>query len=107
MINLIRTEKFRFSYTLLTLNHNNVLMNTRYSIKAAQSDSEAPDPTSTSFLGVYDYINQLNELWFGIGGAYNASEKLGIGVSLFSQPFLRVDYLIIFCHRKIVNLFLK
>ncbi len=37
MINLLKNSKFRFSYTILTRNHGNVLMNTRYTSQADPS----------------------------------------------------------------------
>ncbi len=85
MLNLFKTEKFKFSYTLLTRNHSNVLMNTRYTSQASQNDPENPVPSATSFVGAFDYINQIEELWFGIGAGYSVSEKLGLGATLFTS----------------------
>jgi hypothetical protein len=73
MINLFKNSKFRFSYTLLTRNHGNVLMNAHYT-------SQAP-----AFVGVFDYINQLNEQWFGMGIGYPLSDKLGFGATFLSS----------------------
>jgi hypothetical protein len=83
MLKLAKNERFRFSYTLLTRNHNNILMNTRYTSKASQSDPENPNPSATTFVGAYDYVNQLDEQWLGIGAGYSVSDKLGIGATLF------------------------
>ena len=85
MIDFFKKEKLKFSYTLLTRNHSNVLMNTRYTNKASQSDPSDPVPSATSFAGAFDYVNQINELWFGIGTGYRLSEKLGIGATLFTS----------------------
>jgi hypothetical protein len=85
MINLYKTKKLKFSYTLLTRNHGNILMNTRYTGKASGNDPGDPVPSATSFVGAYDYINQLNELWFGIGAGYSASDKLAIGATVFGS----------------------
>jgi hypothetical protein len=84
-VNLIKSEKLKFSYTLLTRNHSNILMNARYTGKASGSDPLNPVPSATSFVGTYDYTNQLNEQWFGIGLGYRVSEKLGIGATFFSS----------------------
>ena len=35
MLKLVKNDRFRFSYTLLTRNHNNILMNTRYTSEAS------------------------------------------------------------------------
>jgi len=85
MIELFKSDRLKFSYTILTRNHSNVLMNTRYTNKASQSDPSNPVPLSTSFVGTFDYVNQINELWFGIGTGYRLSEKLGIGATLFTS----------------------
>ena len=44
MLKLVKNERFRFSYTLLTRNHNNILMNTRYTSEASTNDPENPNP---------------------------------------------------------------
>jgi len=81
MINLFKNSRFRFSYTMLTRNHGNVLMNTRYT----SQPSSAGAPAATSFVGVFDYVNQLNELWFGIAAGYRISDRLGAGATLFAS----------------------
>jgi hypothetical protein len=82
MINMFKNSKFRFSYTVLTRNHGNVLMNTRYT---SQADPDSPVPQLTSFVGVFDYINQLNEQWFGMGIGYPVTDKLGLGATFLSS----------------------
>ena len=79
MLNIFKKSRFRFSYTMLTRNHGNVLMNTRYT----STPTNTGDPSTTSFVGVFDYINQLNEQWFGAGAGYQVSGKLGAGATLF------------------------
>jgi hypothetical protein len=85
MINLFKNSKFRFSYTLLTRNHGNVLMNARYTSPASTGDPGNPQSHLTSFVGVFDYINQLNEQWFGMGIGYPLSDKLGFGATFLSS----------------------
>jgi hypothetical protein len=85
MIDFLKVEKLKFSYTLLTRNHSNILMNNRYTDKAFQNDPSDPVPSSTSFVGEFDNVNQINELWFGIGAGYRLSDKLGIGATLFAS----------------------
>ena len=58
-------------------------MNTRYTSKASQSDPDNPEPEATTFVGAYDYVNQLDEQWLGIGAGYSLSDKLGIGATIF------------------------
>ncbi len=82
MINLFKNSKFRFSYTVLTRNHGNVLMNTRYT---SQADPASQASEHTSFVGVFDYINQLNEQWFGMGIGYPLTDKLGFGATFLSS----------------------
>jgi hypothetical protein len=83
MLKLVKNDRFRFSYTLLTRNHNNLLMNTRYTSPASESDPENPIQSATTFIGAYDYVNQLDEEWLGVGAGYSVSEKLGVGATLF------------------------
>ncbi len=85
MVKLVKNDRFRFSYTLLTRNHNNILMNTRYTGKASMNDPENPVPSATTFVGAYDYVNQLDEQWLGLGAGYRLSDKTGIGVTLFGS----------------------
>ncbi len=77
MLNLFKNSRFRFSYTMLTRNHGNVLMNARYTAQASQTEG----PATISYVGVFDYVNQLNELWFGLGVGYQVTDKLGIGLT--------------------------
>jgi hypothetical protein len=83
MLKLLKNDRFRFSYTLLTRNHSNILMNTRYTSKASQSDPDNPNPSAKTFAGAFDYVNQLTEQWFGVGAGYSVSDKLGAGATLF------------------------
>jgi len=83
MVNLLKSDRLRISYTMLTRNHNNVLMNARYTSNPEQGNPDDPTPASDSYVGAFDYTNQLNELWFGMGMGYNISDKLGIGASAF------------------------
>ena len=83
MINLLKSNRLRFSYTMLTRNHANVLINTRYTGTESGSAPSDPDQPVLNFVGVYDYVNQLNELWFGMGVAYQVSDKLGLGATFY------------------------
>lgn len=85
MINLFKNSKFRFSYTMLTRNHGNVLMNARYTGQANPADPGNPASNQTSFIGVFDYVNQLNEQWFGMGIGYPLTDKLGFGATFLSS----------------------
>jgi hypothetical protein len=85
MINMFKNSKFRFSYTLLTRNHGNVLMNARYTGQATPADPGNPGSQLTSFVGVFDYVNQLNEQWFGMGIGYPLSDKIGFGATFLSS----------------------
>jgi hypothetical protein len=81
MVNLFKESRFRFSYTMLTRNHGNILMNARYTSGSPQPG----EPAITSYVGGFDYVNQLNEQWFGIGTGYRISEKLGAGATVFAS----------------------
>jgi hypothetical protein len=80
MMNLVKNDKIRISYTMLTRNHNNVLINERYT-----GNQGNPVVPATNYAGAFDYTNQLTEQWFGIGMGYAISEKLGIGATVFGS----------------------
>jgi len=82
MINLIKSDKFKLSYTMLTRNHNNIKMNSRYTRETIPG---IPEVSGKGFVGAFDYTNQLIEEWFGFGIGYKVNEKLGIGLTLFSS----------------------
>lgn len=79
MLNIFKKSRFRFSYTMLTRNHCNLLMKTRYTSSAAANG----DPSAINYAGVFDYINQLTEQWFGAGAGYLISGNLGAGATIF------------------------
>ena len=96
MINIVKDQKFSISYTMLTRNHNNVLMNARYTGKPVQNDPDTPVLPATSYVGAFDYANQLTEQWFGVGMGYKISEKFGIGATIFvsyrGQTYQQTNY---------------
>jgi hypothetical protein len=79
MLNYIKVPRLKFSYSILTRNFNNILLSTRYTQNAASGG----EMTLNKFLGEFDYINQMNEQWFGLCASYRLSDKLGIGVTVF------------------------
>jgi hypothetical protein len=81
MVGLFKDSRFRFSYTILTRNHGNVLINARYADQAEQQGN----PGVTSYVGVFDYVNQLNEQWFGMGVGYRIAENLGVGATFYGS----------------------
>jgi hypothetical protein len=85
MLKLSKNERFKFSYTLLTRNHSNVLMNTRYTSSDPAMNADNQNPAANSFVGAFDYINQLTEQWLGIGAGYKVSDNVGIGATLFGS----------------------
>ena len=83
MVNLLKSSRFKFAYTLLTRNHNNILMNARYTNETTPDDPAIHK--TASFVGAYDYVNQLDEQWLGLGTGYTVSDRLGIGATLFGS----------------------
>lgn len=81
MVSLFKDSRFRFSYAILTRNHGNVLINARYADQAEQHSN----PGASSYVGVFDYVNQLNEQWFGMGVGYRISEDLGVGATFYGS----------------------
>lgn len=97
MVNVGKSNKLKLAYTLLTRNYNNILMNEHFSDNALNSASKAGYSGSVSFIGVYDYANQLNEQWLGIGFGYNLSRQFSVGATLFGtyrgQSYQLINYI--------------
>jgi hypothetical protein len=85
MVNVGKSNKLKLAYTLLTRNYNNILMNEHFSEKASNTNTGNPYPGSESFIGVYDYVNLLNEQWLGIGFGYNITKQFSVGATLFGS----------------------
>ncbi|MCX6281237.1 MAG: hypothetical protein NTU51_04685 [Bacteroidetes bacterium] len=79
MINYIKVPRLKFCYSILTRNFTNILMSSRYSKPVPDASGTEPN----KYLGELDFVNQINEQWFGVCASYKANGKLGIGVSLF------------------------
>jgi long-subunit fatty acid transport protein len=81
LINLVTVPRFNFGYCILTRNHTNVLMNTRFTNRDLENN---PDPNA-EFISAFDYSNQMDEQWLGLSASYKINEKHGIGVTLFGS----------------------
>ena len=79
MINYIKIHNLKFSYTILTRNFSNILMSARYT----KNNPGNGGTEQRKYLGELDYVNQLNEQWFGLCMSYSVKDKLGLGVTLF------------------------
>jgi long-subunit fatty acid transport protein len=79
MTNLKKLPRFQFAYCLMTRSYDNILMNARYT----NDDFSFNTPDVDAYIGVFDYANQLNEQWFGIGIGYRVNDHLGVGLSAF------------------------
>ena len=80
LVNLFKSERFRFSYALLTRQYSNLLMDTRYT----SADIQNTDiPPTEKYIGAFDYANQLNEQWGGLGVGYRINDHLGVGATVF------------------------
>jgi hypothetical protein len=79
MISYVKVPGLKLSWSILTKNYNNVLMSTRY----AKEGSTPSITGSDQYLGELDYVNQLNEQWFGLCLSYRLLKNLGIGITNF------------------------
>ncbi|MCX6285843.1 MAG: hypothetical protein NTY96_01840 [Bacteroidetes bacterium] len=80
LVNLVKNDRWKFSYALLTRHYANVLMNTRYT--NTDFDQTQVDP-NMKFIGALDYSNQLNEQWLGLGVGYRINDHFSVGGTLF------------------------
>jgi len=79
MLSFIKTPGLKLSWTILTRNFNNVLLSTRYT---RETEAQANGSTD-AFLGELDYVDQMNEQWFGLCASYKLNDHLGVGITLF------------------------
>lgn len=80
LINIIKNDKWKFSYALLTRQYANILMNTRYTQADFSADKINP---GDKFMGAVDYNNSLNEQWGGLGSSYRINDHLSVGATVF------------------------
>jgi long-subunit fatty acid transport protein len=80
LINLVKDDRWKFSYALLTRHYSNVLMNTRYTNADFESSSVNP---GAKFIGALDFSNQLNEQWLGLGCGYRINDHFSVGGTVF------------------------
>lgn len=73
--------RFQFAYGLLTRHYDNILMSTRFTDRDMANLPE----DLVAFIGAFDYTNQLNEQWFGLGIGYSVNDHLGVGVTLIGS----------------------
>ncbi len=93
LVNLVKNDRWKFSYALMTKQYSNVLINSRF------TDSDF-DPTlvppNVRFIGALDYTNQLNEQWLGLGVGYRINDHLSVGGTLFvsyrAQSYQMTNY---------------
>ena len=93
LVSLTKSDRWKFSYALLTRNYANVLMNTRYSNTDFDPSLLIPN---MKFVGALDYTNQLNEQWLGLGVGYRINDHLSVGGALFisyrAQSYQMTNY---------------
>jgi hypothetical protein len=53
------------------------------SARYATYNSAGTRSETNKYLGEFDYVNQLNEQWFGLCASYKLNENLGIGITAF------------------------
>lgn len=94
LVNIVKNDRWKFSYALLTRQYANVLMSTRFT--QADFSTEQVNP-GDKFMGAVDYNATLNEQWGGLGASYRVSDHLSVGASLFisyrSQSYQFTNYL--------------
>jgi len=94
LVNLTKSDRWKFSYALLTRQYANVLMNTRYT--NTDFDETQVDP-NMKFIGALDYSNQLNEQWLGLGVGYRINKHFSVGGTLFisyrAQSYQMTNYI--------------
>ncbi len=81
LIDLNFLPRVQVAYGLLTRHYDNILMNTRYTDRDLQYLPE----DMVAYIGSFNYANQLNEQWFGLGIGYSVNDWLGIGVTLIGS----------------------
>ncbi len=80
LVNIVKNDRWKFSYALLTRQYSNVLMSTRYTQADFSPDKYNP---GEKFIGAVDYNATLNEQWGGLGASFRINEHLSVGASVF------------------------
>ena len=106
LVNIIKSDHWKFSYALLTRNYANVLMNTRYTNTDFDPSLVFPN---MKFIGALDYTNQLNEQWLGLGVGYRINDKWSVGGTLFisyrAQSYQMTNYVRLVYKDSLTDLF--
>jgi hypothetical protein len=82
MLPFKKLERWRFGYTLMTRYNSyyrfNMLHITNYDVVEKFEGDE-------TYIGSYEYFNELSEQWGGLSAAYKLSDKLSLGITAFAS----------------------
>ena len=82
MLPFKKLKKWRFGYTLMTRYNSyyrfNILETKKYDVVESISGEE-------SYVGTYEYFNDLTEQWGGLGISYRISKVMSVGVTTFAS----------------------
>ncbi|MBE0647586.1 MAG: hypothetical protein IH596_07375 [Bacteroidales bacterium] len=81
MMTLRKRPEISLSYCLMTRHYDNIFIKTRFTDR----DFTSNNPDVETYIGEFDYTNQMNEQWFGMAASYKVNEKLGVGITFFGN----------------------
>ena len=81
MLPFKKLDRWRFGYTLMS-RYNSYY---RFNILHAETvDVVGESDGDEAYIGNYEYFNQVDEQWGGLGAAYRVSDKVSVGVTAFA-----------------------
>lgn len=91
MLPFKKLDKWRFGYTLMTRYKSYYRFN---NVHAKKYDVTEAYPGEETYVGSYEYFNDMDEQWGGVGISYRVSEKFSMGITPFvsyrNQSFQQV-----------------
>jgi len=82
MLPFKKLERWRFGYTLMSRYNSyyrfNILETAKYDVIESIDGEE-------SFVGTYEYFNDINEQWGGLGASYRVSDIFSLGLTAFAS----------------------
>ena len=82
MLPFKKLERWRFGYTLMSRYNSYYRFNM---LHTAEIDVIEEYDGNEAYIGNYEYYNEIDEQWGGLGAAYKVSKKVSVGLTAFAS----------------------
>ncbi len=82
MLQFEKMKKWKFGYTLMTRYNSYYRFN---HLEANRYDIYEQIPGEEAYVATYEYYNEIDEQWGGLGASYNLGKHVSVGVSAFAS----------------------